>query len=48
MEARKLQEELEKVDLDRQARDEAEAKLTPEDREHKRQQDKWRREFERE
>ena len=36
MEARKLEKDLEKADEDRQARDHAEAQLTPEEREHKR------------
>lgn len=36
MEARKLEKELEKADEDRQAREHAEAQLTPEEREHKR------------
>ena len=48
MEARKQQEELEKAAHERQTREEAEKSLTPEEREHKRQQDRWRREFERE
>ena len=47
MEARKVEEELEKADQERQALEEQMAQLTPEEREHKRQQDKWRREFER-
>ena len=48
MEAKRQAEELAKEDEKRQAREAEASKLTPEERELKRQQDKWRREFERE
>ena len=48
MEAKRNKEALDKAQAEREKRDEELSHMTPEERELKRQHDKWRREYERE
>lgn len=48
MEAKRLNDELNNAQKERQEREEELSAMTPEEREQKRKEDKWRREFERE